>query len=677
MTATLYALFLLAALVCMAYGAGRVVSRGMRGLWAGRLERFVFAVPLGLGVAGLMLLPVGLLGFYRVPVFIAVLLPGVGGAALLVRDLLRGKGDTPAAPRPPVALLCAAALAAIGGCALIAALAPPSGLEWDALSYHLAGPKTYGREGRIFYIPYDHHTNFPFLLQLIYGLMLGLGSMGGAKACHWLCGVLLTASVYTFARRHFGLARGHRLGLFAAVVVASTPIVIWEATVAYVDLATTLFTWLALYALLNASTVSGVAPDPDGETPVGTVGMETSVRWLVLSAVLMGFALGTKFTVLAFWGMLLVGVGGWHFALTRRWAKETIPHAAIWAGVSLVIGAPWYIKTWLYTGNPVYPFLYSVFGGRYWNAENAAQYTRDQATLGLAKTPVNLLLDPWQATMLPDAATFTEYYTFALSPVFAAFALAALLRGRRLSRTALHLLLFSAGVYAFWWVSVEQTRYLIPAIPALALVCAEVFDGLWQERGGVAKWGAGAVVALSAGWGVYVAGGLAFWGVRDFGGRQVAGAAWPVVSGQMSLADYIDTRLPGYGEAQRWINTNTPPDSKVALFDEVRGFYLDRPYIWAQPDHAAGLLPWDSYRDTDDWLADFKRRGYTTLLVGARDPNAAPDNKRWRTLLADAIQSGKITLAYTSQRPGLTTTVKQPDGTAARVAVPVQVYRLP
>jgi hypothetical protein len=95
---------------------------------------------------------------------------------------------------------------------LIAALAPPGGAEWDALSYHLTVPKAYLREARVFYVPYDHHSNFPFLLQMLYTLMLGVKSVGGAKLCHWLCGVLLTLSVYTFARRQHPGANGKRLG---------------------------------------------------------------------------------------------------------------------------------------------------------------------------------------------------------------------------------------------------------------------------------------------------------------------------------------------------------------------------------------------------------------------------------------------------------------------------------
>ncbi len=183
------------------------------------------------------------------------------------------------------------------------------------------------------------------------------------------------------------------------------------------------------------------------------------------------------------------------------------------------------------------------------------------------------------------------------------------------------------------------------ARPALALVCAEAIVLLWEMPGRFEKWAAGALVTATTLWALYLAGGMAFWGVRDFGGNRVARPAWPVVSGAESRDDYVVHALPGIGRAEQWINANTSPDAKVALFDLTQGFYLDRNYVWAQPDHAAGLLPWDDYRDVDDWLADFKRRGYTTLLLGARDPKDKDDGKRWRSLMAEAIASDKVTPA--------------------------------
>jgi hypothetical protein len=108
----------------------------------------------------------------------------------------------------------------------------------------------------------------------------------------------------------------------------------------------------------------------------------------------------------------------------------------------------------------------------------------------------------------------------------------------------------------------------------------------------------------------------------------------------------MEDRLGSLGKAVRWINENTPNEAKVALFDEPRAYYLDRPYIWAQPNHAADLLPWDTYQDADDWLADFKRRGYTTLLVNERSGSELGPSQRWRSLLNEAMLGYKVTVAF-------------------------------
>jgi 4-amino-4-deoxy-L-arabinose transferase-like glycosyltransferase len=258
----------------------------------------------------------------------------------------------------------------------------------------------------------------------------------------------------------------------------------------------------------------------------------------------MGFALGTKLTVLAFWGMLLIGVLGWNLATTRRWAKETIPHAALWGAVSLIVGLPWYIKTWLYTGNPVYPFFYNLFGGRYWNAENAALYSGDQARFGIDKTPVSLLLGPWQVTMEPLTRNwvnslippgspeperpfiFTEFISFSLSPILLALFIAAplLLGKRRLSQVSIYLVLFSIGVYVFWFFLMQQTRYLIPAIPAIAVVGAEALMSAWEERRRFVGMVGGVLIAMSLAWAVYLI------------GTQLTAPALPVVLGQKTVS---------------------------------------------------------------------------------------------------------------------------------------------
>jgi 4-amino-4-deoxy-L-arabinose transferase-like glycosyltransferase len=653
-TENLLALLFLLLLIGLSYGTGRfVLARVPGGLGMG--ERFVFGVPIGMGIVGYLVLAFGLIGVLK-PLYYALLALGLAGWAFVFRDavaLRKPQSINDAAAHSPLAIVIWAAIAIMGLATFIAALAPPVWMDWDGLSYHLAAPKSYLAAGRIIYLPYDHHSNFPFTLEMLFLLMLGVGSIGAAKLCHWLCGALIVASVYTFAKRHIEPGtRGRIVGAVAALIVASTPMALWESTVGYADLATALFTWLSLYALINATSAVEAAdgkPNP------------TSVPWLIVSAVLMGFALGTKYTVLGFWGMLLIGILGWHIAVYRRWAKETIPHAALWAGISLAIGAVWYIKNVINTGNPVYPFAYSIFGGKYWSAENAAQYATEQATFGPGKSPLALLLAPWQMTMLPDAATakFTEYIVFAMSPVYVGLLLAVPLVLRRPPRVVLYLALFSLGIYGFWFFVMQQTRYLLPALPAMAILCSLVVVTLGEAKESLARWFAALLVGASALWGIYLSGGLAFWDLRPTlqiwlpttDGKlapipaPVPAPVWPVVSGQVSKEEFVASNLAGLGRASQWINANTPKDAKVALF-EVRGFYLDREYLWAQPDHAAGLLPWDEYKDVEDWLSDFKKRGLTTILLGI--PLEGTDGKRWRSLLSEAIQNGKVTEGFSA-----------------------------
>jgi 4-amino-4-deoxy-L-arabinose transferase and related glycosyltransferases of PMT family len=632
------ALGLLLLLVGLAYATGDLLLlRRVRGAWTSFAERFVFAVPLGFGVVGFLIFALGLVGLFRAPVFVGLFALGVPGLGLLARDALaarKPKATLLEGPLPSdlLGLVTALVLGLLAFCTLIGALAPPGGTEWDALSYHLAVPKTYLREGRIFYIPYDHHSNFPFLVQMHYTAMLAVGSETGAKLVHWLCGVLCVAGVYAFAARHYGQesgARGRRIAQIAALVVAAQPILLWEATIAYVDLATALYTWLSIYALFNAAQAVMAAATESAEPQQGA-----SVRWLVLSAVLMGFALGTKLTVLGFWGILLLGILGWHLATTGRWAKETIPHAALWGGLSFLIGAPWLIKSYVYTGSPVYPFYYRIFGGRYWNAENAAQYERDQALLGIGKSPVDFILAPWQAMQPATAGEFNEYgWTF--TPVLVGLLLAAPFVWRRFSRTTVSLALFGGASYLFWFLLMQQARYFLPVLLPLAVVAAEAFVLLWEERRSVARYLAAALVAASALWAAFLA------------ATQFAVPAVRVVTGQEGRAEYVTGTLfmRGAMPATEFINRSAPPDAKVALFDYVFGYYLDREYLWATPNHAYGLLPWDDYAGVDEWLADFKQRGITYLLVDEANRPREGDplaGQRWRSLLAEAVAGDKV-----------------------------------
>ncbi|MBC8137738.1 MAG: hypothetical protein H8F28_17800 [Fibrella sp.] len=663
MTESLLALLFLLLATGVCYGIGRWLVR-----LKDPLERFVFAVPLGMGVLSLVLLVLGVCRLFIAPVFYGIFALGLPGLFFLWRDIAGrppapnsgGTGSNTEASRstgrrsaPPelgdgaqsgrlIDLGFNALFVVLAVCTLIAALAPPGGLEWDALSYHLTVPKAYLREARIFYVPYDHHSNFPFLLQMLYTLMLGVKSVGGAKLCHWLCGVLLVLSVYTFARRQHSGANGKRVGQIAALLVAASPIVLWEAGIAYVDLATALFTWLSVYALLG-DRGPGIGDSAGGD------GKPSDAVSPSLSPILMGFAIGTKWTVLGFWGITLAGIVIADLVQSRRVSAELVKRVVFWAGVSLLLALPWLLRSYLYTGNPVYPYFYNLFGGRFWSVENAAQYSSDQGTLGAGKDPMFLLLVPWlmnhphtpgSSRDLVDAVKFNEYglaFTFALIPLL----LAAPFKPGKWGKTSVVLAIFALLGYVFWFFLVQGSRYFLPILPVVALLAAESLMGLWNAKKGFARYVGAGVVAASGVWGMYLA------------ANMFAVPAIRVVLGAQSRPEYVastqwmGTLLP----ASEWINANTPPGSKVALFDVVFGFYIDRPILWANPNHSGTLLPWEDYRNADEWLADFKRRGYTYLLTDdtttsfIRSDSSAM-NQAWRTYLPEAVASGKVEVVF-------------------------------
>ena len=517
----------------------------------------------------------------------------------------------------------------------IAAAAPPGTLEWDTLSYHFAVPKAWLRAGRIYFIPYDHHSNFPFTMQLGYMAMLSAGSEAAAKWLHTLCGLGLTVSVYTTTRRLLPSAK--TAPLIAVLVLLGTPMVFWEMTVAYVDVATTLFAWMSLSILLLLSSTE------EQESP----SVPQRMKLLVLSAVLMGCALGTKMTVLLFWGMIIVGMLAYGFFVRRKQLEIAIKHAGLWGGIALLVGSPWYIKTWFYTGSPVYPYFYGIFGGRYWTSEHAARYAADQAAFGLGKKPVDALLAPWnlvnEALLVGQRPwIFTEYVQFGLAPTVVIGLVALLWIRPKLRYEAIEILMFGLGIGASWFVLMQQTRYLLPGLPCAAVGCALAFAG--ARKSFKVTFAAVSVICL-------------LWTLSL--GIPLASDGWSTIVGEKSRQDQVTRRLGPLAQASFWINENTSRSAKVVLFDEVRGYYIDREVLWGEPNHANELLPWKTYSDSVALATDLKRRGFTTILINTANRGADKGSVSggWRELVDGAINTGQFIPLATFGREGRETIV--------------------
>jgi hypothetical protein len=163
-----------------------------------------------------------------------------------------------------------------------------------------------------------------------------------------------------------------------------------------------------------------------------------------------------------------------------------------------------------------------------------------------------------------------------------------------------------------WWLwSMQLTRYLLPT---LALVApAAGWAVVEAERHSEAL----ATVVRSV---------LAVWTVVAMGMMLLYVA--PQAPAAVGLTN-TDAYLAGSGlyRAGEYLNTATPPDAKVALYGEPRGYYLDRDYIWADPGHSA-LIDYESVEKPEDLVREWRRLGITHVMINAAqfpDLQQSPD----------------------------------------------------
>ncbi len=598
------ALFIFFALALLSLGLGALApSRSL-------LETLILPALATLGALGLAIWIVGSLGAFSGALWATIFVIGWLGWMFARRRLVASN-----LRRVWPAIQCFSAGEKLLACYLLAvwalvfvlSLAPPGGADYDSLVYHLAVPAHYGRAGRVLELPFDHHSYFPFTMEMLYGVALQLRGPVFAKLFHWLMlplGALVLAAL--------GQRAGSRAGgLLAACLFTSLPMALVEASTAYVDLGFTAFVAAAVLCFAGAPTANRLH----------------NLAW---SGAFCGFCLGTKY-----FGWLILGfLGIW--LCVENWKTRPTHGArgvALFAAFALVLGGAWYARNWIWVGNPVYPFAYGVFGGRGWTAEMARLYDESQAIYGFGRAPLDLVLLPFRLAMTPlnvggfeatpggaiyasgqpfwplipgptalpktgifDAAGL--FFTTFPGPAIFAFGLPALLARRKPRAITLAAALF-LFLWIFWALTSQQVRYLFPALALLAVVGGWGM-AQWAPRLALARW----VGGLS----------LTTWLLLAplFVALQARGS-WKVIAGAQTPDAYLTRTFSAYS-AMQWINQNTPDDARVAVYGEPRDFYLNRPYFWADDAHNE-LINYAKIATGAQLAAALKARGATYVLA--------------------------------------------------------------
>ena len=530
------AIFGVSLVTVAAFGAGFWVEQRLPPS-LGALERLAFQCLAGLGTLSLALFLIGQIAYTQ-----RVIAAVVGASVLLavqpLRRLLRaGPGSWKLQIHPIAAAVIGIVLVitAVGGLAEIVG-------DWenDAIAYHLLGPKVWLREGMIRPLPDTFTTAFPSTIENLFGALFALGGNRAPGLFAVVSLVLCFLVVYSLARAA-GLEE--RKSWWSVAFVATMPAFYAGAHSGFID--------VAFAAFVLAAARIGLEAEQDSD-------------YLVFG-LFCGFALGTKYTALTAVPALVVCA-----VLAKSWRESRMSISGLRAAMlallaAVVISWPYYVRNWVLLGFPVYPpppALVNLVPVKYMSpAALQAFYEFFYRRVGaFGKSLSAFFLLPYNLTYhtsLFNGGGGIGLTVLALGP----FGLLA--ARRRTFAKALALLGFL--LVTSWFLSLQESRYLIPAYAVGAVIATLGWGYVEAEKRPLRGVLCGAVIACSLLYGLFMIGK----GRRDDLHRALSPSF---------AEEQRKERIP-YRVSFEYLNSE-PSAKKVLVLDRsVPVYYLEKDYL--------------------------------------------------------------------------------------------------
>lgn len=469
-------------------------------------------------------------------------------------------------------VLMAVAAVSFGIFSLINALSPP--VFYDSLAAHLAHPNWSILNHAIRYRPYNVYTNYPLNIESVYTFcMLLVRGDQIAKLVNFLMGITSALVVFSICSRF----AGRRTAIIGAATFYLVPSMGILSGLATHDLGLLLFEITSIYALF-----------------VWLRG--GNKRWLPVSALLCGFAIGTKYTGLYFLitCLLLMFL---RLAFDRKGLCFFLKWATLFGALALLVSSPWFVKNIIYTGNPLYPALSNIFGMSEFQKVGFG-LTSGKAALD----PIRFLRLPWDMTVHPgDFGSASQ-----IGPLFLIFAILLPL-ARGVQREVRYMLGFAAILFLFWAVTMINTRYYLAGIAMISVWIGYCCDRYVKKK--ALAW----LIWLVLGCG------LLYNTVYTLNHTTDLFDPGAVVFGRESKEEYLARRVEHY-PAISYANRNLPEDAKVLFIGEARTYYMKRNYEANSAYDKTIIVEMIKRSKTlDDLLAQLKRERFTDIIYNGRE----------------------------------------------------------
>lgn len=413
---------------------------------------------------------------------------------------------------------------------LLAALAPP--MNGDDLHSYLDIPRQYLDAGGIIPLPYELLSNLPMNIQMLSTTALAIR---GDELALMLVSFTMVAGcalvIFALGRRYLN----PEIGMLGALIFVSMKVISFLVPSAKVNLG------FAFYDLLAVYCISRWAFD-----------FTRNNRWLIVGGILSGIAFGTHYSagITSFVLASLIAYTSWNDGL-KKLAKRLISY-----GVPVILlASPWLVKNYLYTGNPVEPFMNPLFA---------------RPSLELIAHTKSI---PGLVTILWDMSTDRiAYFGKPVGPLLFLI-LPGLLLLRPIPRKVRAALLFFIPLYLLWYIGVQRPRNLLTGLGILSLVSAYAYVELGR-RSRLLRFGF--IVLIT----VFLLFNLAGYSCGYF----VTCNYQRYILGLESRSEFIKRLLDRYtsypnASMTGYMNEQLPPDARILAVDSGNGYYIQRSYI--------------------------------------------------------------------------------------------------
>lgn len=588
-----YALFLLVTSILGMSAFGSILLRLFKLNWASSLEEKVFSMGFGMATWGYLLLGLGAVHAYRPGVFWGLWIAGLGlawwryfrGRALTALNNaaseLNGWGQRQTGWGVHKILLGVMLVIAC-----VMAFVPE--VFYDAMVYHLGVPRWFLHEGGIGYYP-AFHAQFPFLRQMLNLWGLALEGERLAKLLHVSSAPLLIATYAVLAQRY----SYPRTALIAPLAFLSMPMVHMNLWTSGVDAGISSFALLAFLAWMN-----------------GLQEPALRARWFSLAGCFSGFCFASKYPGLLIIAGLCIATF-FAIAVGEKDLLGALRETVRLGSVASLVMLPWLIKTWLLTGNPVYPYLFSVFGGRDLQPDRIIDFTSDTGT-GAKHALLPLLQTPWTATF-SEMTSFTAPGTFFLG--LGVFWIIGFFRTE--TRKTWYI---AGGLFftLYWFCINMMTDRMRLGIPGIAIGCflwAHAVGWFYERGGSLFRFALATVVALGTALGLTSSLPVIYYSYNP----------WNVLAGRESARDYLSYTHSGMNPYPATaifeaIREHMRPGERLLIVGDEKTSACPVPFIASGVHNDSPLVQWSRAAKTPDDIAQrFRENKVAYMLLNVQE----------------------------------------------------------